>query len=192
MSYKIAIIYGSVRSSREGIKAAKFIERKVKEAGHKPTLIDPKEHKIPLLDKMYKEYSKGEAPTNLEKLHKVFKDSDGYIVVSAEYNHSPPPALLNLLDHFLEEYSFKPSAILSYSAGSFGGVRAATHLRDFLSELGMPSIPTSLAIGKIQSTIDSSGNSSDEKLNNRTKKFLSEFFWYVEALKLQREKGTPY
>jgi hypothetical protein len=31
-----------------------------------------------------------------------------------------PPALMNLLDHFLEEYFWRPSAIVCYSAGMFG------------------------------------------------------------------------
>ena len=38
-------------------------------------------------------------------------------------------ALKNTLDYFLEEYFFKPSAIISYSVGSFGGVSAGNHLQ---------------------------------------------------------------
>jgi NAD(P)H-dependent FMN reductase len=40
------------------------------------------------------------------------------------------------LDHFLEEYFWRPSAIVCYSAGQFGGVRAAMQLRMTLAELG--------------------------------------------------------
>jgi NAD(P)H-dependent FMN reductase len=35
----------------------------------------------------------------------------------------------NTLDYFLEEYYFKPSAIVSYSPGIFGGINAAQQLR---------------------------------------------------------------
>jgi NAD(P)H-dependent FMN reductase len=35
-------------------------------------------------------------------------------VVSGEYNHSIPPALSNLLDYFIEEYLWRPSAIVCY------------------------------------------------------------------------------
>ena len=52
-----------------------------------------------------------------------------FAIVSGEYNHGIPPGLKNLLDHFLEEYFFRPSAIVCYSAGQFGGVRAAMQLR---------------------------------------------------------------
>ena len=70
------------------------------------------------------------------------KAADAFIIVSGEYNHSIPPALSNLLDHFLEEYFWRPSAIVCYSGGSFGGVRAAVQLRAMLCELGTPSIPS--------------------------------------------------
>ena len=77
----------------------------------------------------------------LERLAGLIKAADAFIIVSGEYNHSIPPALSNLLDHFLEEYFWRPSAIVCYSAGAFGGVRAAMQLRAMLCELGTPSIP---------------------------------------------------
>ena len=111
---------------------------------------------------MYKEYEKGKAPAVLERLALLYRAADAFIVVSGEYNHSIPPALSNLLDHFLEEYFFRPSAIVCYSAGAFGGVRAAMQLRALLSELGMPSISSLFPIPKIQDTLDSTGAPLDK------------------------------
>ena len=76
------------------------------------------------------------------------------MIVSGEYNHSIPPALTNLLDHFLEECFWRPSAIACYSAGAFGGVRAAMQLRATLAELGMPSIPSIHPMPKVQDQFD--------------------------------------
>ena len=67
---------------------------------------------------MYKEYEKGQAPEVLERLATRIRAADAFIIVSGEYNHSIPPALSNLLDHFLEEYFWRPSAIVCYSAGT--------------------------------------------------------------------------
>src|SRR5690349_22660864 len=105
---------------------------------------------------MYKEY-KGDAPPVLERLAGLYKQADGFIIISGEYNHSIPPALKNLLDYFLEEYFWRPSGIVCYSAGQFGGVRAAMQLRMTLGELGMPSIPTLLAIPRIHQALDEEG-----------------------------------
>src|SRR5690348_12483507 len=111
------VMAGSVRSDRQGIKAARFVERGLRARGHEVSLVDPCALKLPLLDRMYKEYEKGNAPAVLEHLATLYRAADGFVVVSGEYNHSVPPALSNLLDHFLEEYYFRPSAIVCYSTG---------------------------------------------------------------------------
>jgi len=192
MSHTIAILYGSVRPARKGILAANYLKQQVEARGHKVHFIDPEEHQLPLLQKMYKEYDEGKAPDYLEKIASMLKEADGFIIVTGEYNHSIPPALKNLLDHFQKEYFFKPSAIASYSAGRFGGVRAAVHVRAILGELGMPSIPTMQSYPKVQSAFDDNNEPTEEYTEKSTNKFLDEFDWYVEALKNQRAKGKPY
>jgi NAD(P)H-dependent FMN reductase len=192
MSLNVAVIYGSVRKNRQGIKGAKFIINKCKERGYNATLIDPLEYELPFIDKMFKEYKENNAPKDLEKLAKIFKESDGYIVVSGEYNHSIPPALSNLMDYFLKEYFFKPSAIACYSGGNFGGVRAAMQLRAMLPEMGTPSIPSIFVMPRVGKSFDENGNPLEEAYNRRVSKFLDEFEWYAEALKKARESGVPY
>ena len=78
-----------------------------------------------------------------------------------EYNHTIPPALANLLDHFLEEYFYKPSAIVCYSVGAFGGVRAAIALRAMLGEtsgMSSSSIPSIFLIAKVQDAFREDGS----------------------------------
>src|SRR4030095_995922 len=103
----------------------------------------------PLLDRMYKEHAAGEAPEPLERLAALYRSVDGFLVVSAEYNHGIPPALKNLLDYFLEEYFWRPSGIVCYSAGGFGGVRAAMQLRMALGAPGMSGVPSLPALSHI-------------------------------------------
>ena len=112
MGLKVVLLVGSVRCDRQGIRAARFVERSLRARGHDVTLVDPVEAKLPLLDRMYKEYPKGSAPPQLEALATTYRAADAFVVISAEYNHSIPPALSNLLDHFLEEYFWRPSAIV--------------------------------------------------------------------------------
>jgi NAD(P)H-dependent FMN reductase len=114
------------------------------------------------------------------------------VIVSAEYNHSIPPALSNLLDHFLEEYFFKPSAIVCYSPGAFGGVRAAMQLRAMLGEMGMSSIPSILPFPKVHEALDADGKPASERTDKSTGRFLAELEWYAEALKAARARGVPY
>jgi NAD(P)H-dependent FMN reductase len=192
MPLELLVIYGSVRSARQGIKAARFIVEECRKRGHNATLIDPAEVRLPLLDRMYKEYSAGEAPENLERLANQIRGADAFIIVSGEYNHSIPPALSNLLDHFLEDYFWRPSAIVCYSGGAFGGVRAAMQLRAMLCELGTPSIPSILPVPRVQDAFDDEGRPRDEGYHARAARFLGELEWYANALKVARAGGVPY
>ncbi len=188
MKLNLLVIYGSVRTARQGIKAARFVANACRRRGHDVFLIDPEEFTLPLLDKMYKEYAPGEAPYVLQRMAERVKVADAFLIVSGEYNHSVPPALSNLLDHFLEEYFFKPSAIVCYSAGSFGGVRAAMALRPMLAELGMSSIPSVFPIPRVQDAFEEDGTSLDPAYEPRLATFLDELEWYARALKQAREQ----
>ncbi|WP_336487736.1 NADPH-dependent FMN reductase [Methylobacterium nigriterrae] len=186
------VILGTVRSDRQGIRAARFLAGQLEGRGHEAPLVDPEVLRLPLLDRMYKEYPAGQAPKVLEDLATLFRRADAFLIVSAEYNHSIPPALSNTLDHFLEEYSWRPSAICCYSAGQFGGVRAAMQLRAMLPELGMPSIPSLLPIPRIHKALDEAGKPAEERLAKAAGRFLDELAWYAEAMRAQRAAGTPY
>jgi NAD(P)H-dependent FMN reductase len=188
MQLDLVIFYGSARTARQGIKAARFIEQQCQARGHRTTLIEPLSHPLPLLDRMYKEYAAGEAPPVLQQIADAVTAADGYLIVSGEYNHTVPPGLSNLLDHFLEQYFFKPSGIVSYSAGPFGGVRAAMTLRAMLGELGTPSIPSTLPISHVHKAFDEAGRALDTAYEKRADRFLTEFEWYARAPKRAREQ----
>lgn len=187
---KIAVIVGSVRQDRQGIKVARWIEKKLKERKHVVYFIDPVKLDLPMLDRMYKEMT-NPSKKIIELRNKIY-DAEGYIPVTPEYNRSTSSALKNTVDHFLEEYFFKPSAIVSYSPGMFGGMIAAEQLRIIFAELGAPSIPSSFTIPRVNQVFNDDGKLLDYAYNRRIDKFLKEFEWYIEAFKNQREKGTPY
>jgi NAD(P)H-dependent FMN reductase len=188
----IPVIYGSVRAERQGIKAARFVISELQRRGYNSTLIDPMERKLPLLDRMYKEFAPGEAPPVMRELADLFKNADGFIIVSGEYNHGVPPALKNVLDHFLEEYYWRPAGIVSYSGGPFGGVRAAMQWRAILGEMGMVTIPSIQPFPRVQDAFTDNGEPTDVKTRERVGRFFDEFSWYVEALGERRLRGVPY
>ncbi|GJD50621.1 FMN-dependent NADPH-azoreductase [Methylobacterium crusticola] len=192
MALVIPVILGSVRQGRSGLRAARYVVAALRSRGHEAPLIDPAGLGLPLLERMYKEYPPGEAPEVLEQLAGLLRRADAFVVVSAEYNHSIPPALSNTLDHFLEEYFWRPSAIVCYSAGRYGGVRAAMQLRAMLAELGTPSIPSLLPIPEVEETLDEEGRPAQPWLDRQAGRFLDELTWYAEALGEKRRAGTPY
>ena len=192
MSLHTAILYGSVREARAGIRVVRYLTAALRRRGHTTAVIDAAEQRLPLLDRMYKEYEHGSAPTILEALAELYRGVDAFVIVSGEYNHGIPPALKNLLDHFLEEYLFRPSAIVCYSAGQFGGVRAAMQLRMTLAELGMSSIPSLLPIPRVQDAFTPAGDPTDPTCERHSERFFRELEWYAHALQQARANGVPY
>jgi NAD(P)H-dependent FMN reductase len=194
----VAVLLGSVRSERMGERAAKWVAAELEKRGHEAVLVDAAVLKLPMLDKMWKEIKK-DTSAKYVKLHeklaslaKLYARVDGFCVVSAEYNHSIPPGLTNLIDYFLEEYFFRPSAIVCYSATPFGGVRAAMQLRVLLAEVGMPTIPTLQAVPAIDKSLSEDGVALTQELAEKSGKFFDEFDWYMRAMKAERAKGLPY
>ena len=121
----------------------------------------------------------------------LYERADGFAIVCGEYNHSVPPGLTNLLDFFLEEYFYRPSAIVSYSSTPFGGVRSAMQLRALLAEVGMSSIPSIQPIPKVGEALSEDGVALTQELAERSDKFFAEFDWYMTALKAGLRLNDP-
>ena len=193
----IAVLQGSVRAERMGDRVAKWVLRQLEARGHEALLVDAAELELPLLDKMWKELkgSTGGAQAGLSEklkpLAELYERADGFAVVSAEYNHSVPPALTNLIDYFLEEYFYRPSAIVCYSATPFGGVRAAMQLRVLLAEAGMPTIPSLQPIPSVGHALSEDGIALTQELAEKSGKFFDEFEWYMAALQAGRRLKDP-
>jgi NAD(P)H-dependent FMN reductase len=95
---KIALIVGSVRRDRQGIKVARWMEEKWKDRDHTVFLIDPLELNLPLLDRMYKEMV--DPSEKMKSLRNKINDAEGYLAVTPEYNASTSGAMKNILDYF--------------------------------------------------------------------------------------------
>ena len=194
MTHRILVFYGSYRSDRMGIRLADFLVERLCGRGDDVALIDAREVGLPMLDRMYKEYPKGQAPERLEKLAGQIRDADGFVFVTGEYNWGIQPGLKNLTDHFLEEWFWRPAAIASYSAGRISGARAATAWHGTLSEMGMVVTSSTIAVGQITQALSTAGQPIGEggkALEHSFARFADDLAWWVEAAKMQRERKKP-
>jgi NAD(P)H-dependent FMN reductase len=194
MSNRILVFYGSYRSDRLGIRLAQFVVEGFRARGDDVELIDAKAVNLPMLDRMYKEYKKGEAPDVLEKLADKIRSADGFVFVTGEYNWGMQPGLKNLTDHFLEEWFWRPAAIASYSAGRFAGARAAVMWHGTLSEMGMVVVSSTISAGPITQTLDQDGKpigDGGKALAHAFPRFADDFTWWAEAAKAQRARKKP-
>lgn len=194
MAERILVFYGSYRSDRMGIRLADFIVRNLRERGTDAELIDAKAVGLPMLDRMHKEYPKGQAPAALEELAQKIIGADGFVFVTGEYNWGIQPGLKNLTDHFLEEWFWRPAAIASYSAGRFSGARAALAWHGTLSEMGMVVTSQTIAVGPIGQSLSETGEpigDGGKALARAFPRFADDLMWWVEAAKAQRARKPP-
>jgi len=199
----IALITGSTRTSGPptvlGPRVNTFIQTTLEDRGHTITHIDPKE--FTLLQKPAFAYAPAKAPQELQECQSILQQADAYVCVTPEYNHSPSPALMNVLNHFgSSTFSFKPSAIVTYSAGQWGGTRAGVALRTTLSELGALPVSAMIHIPKAQEVINrdgsivvtSEGNDDEERWQKYCSRTFSQLEWWAVAARNHREVVDPF
>ena len=95
-----------------GIRLANFVVSTLRSRGADAELIDAKAISLPMLDRMYKEFAPGTAPPAMEALATKIKAADAFVFVTGEYNWGMQPGLKNMTDHFLEEWFWRPAAIV--------------------------------------------------------------------------------
>jgi NAD(P)H-dependent FMN reductase len=194
MGHKILVFYGSYRSDRKGIRLADWLVAQFIARGDEAELIDAKAIGLPMLDRMYKEHPKGQAPEALETLAGKIKAADAFVFVTGEYNWGVQPGLKNLTDHFLEEFFWRPAAIASYSFGRLAGTRSSYAWHNTLNEMGMVVISSTLTVGNIQATLDEHGTPTGEggeALKHAFPRFADDLRWWTEAAKAQTSVRPP-
>lgn len=162
--------------------------------GEDVELIDAKAIGLPMLDRMLKEYDPGAAPAALESLGAKIRQADAFLFVVGEYNWGMQPGLKNLTDHFLEEWFWRPAAIVSYSAGRLSGARSNYAWHNTLSEMGMVVISSTLTVGPITETLNAASEpigTAGAALERAFPRFADDLAWWTEAAKVQRTKRAP-
>ena len=194
MSENVLVLYGSYREPRFGIRLANYVTSRLNARGVNAELIDAREVGLPILSRMYKEYPKGTAPDAMETLAKKIKAAPGFVFVSGEYNWGIQPGLKNLTDHFLEEWFWRPAAIIGYSLQRTGGARANYSWHGILNEMGMVVVSSSISIGPITEALDENGDpigASGKYLDNAFPRFADDLVWWMEAVAAQRMRAAP-
>ncbi len=202
---KFLVFLGTVRDStpprpaRLGLRVAKVcmacLDTRFNQ--HEIELIDALDYPLEPVFKPHFAYAKSKAPAELNTLAEKIASADGFIMLSPEYNHSMSPALANLLNHFGSSlFSYKPSAIVTYSAGQWGGMRAAVGMRTFLSELGCLPVSAMIHVPKAQEVFTEDGaTQTDEDQSSWFDYFsctFTQLAWWAQATKTHGETVNPH
>jgi len=142
---RIAVVAGSTRPGRHSRQVADWVlQRAGKRAGATFDLLDLADFNLPLLDEPMPPSRGNYQHEHTKRWAAAVNGFDGYLFVTAEYNHSVPGALKNALDFLYAEWNNKAAGFVSY--GSAGGIRAVEHLRLIAAELQMADVRAQVSL----------------------------------------------
>ena len=107
------------------------------------------------------------APAAPAAFRELVREADAVFFATPEYNSSVPGALKNALDWgsrplATNAFRNKPVAVISSSAGAFGGVWAAAELRKVLGAMGARVVEAELSVGHAHEKLDDRGELADD------------------------------
>jgi chromate reductase, NAD(P)H dehydrogenase (quinone) len=159
---KILIIPGPLRSGSRNVRLASVAMAELVEAGADVSLISLADFPLPIYDGDLE--ARSGVPVEAVKLKRLMGVHHGVLLVSPEYNSSPPPLLKNALDWVTRvrerdeppghAMRGRPFALASASTGRFGGARSLMMLRLMLSGCRVTVIPTQLSLSAADQAYD--------------------------------------
>ena len=116
-------------------------------------------------------------PPSVEALRRAVAEADAVVFATPEYNSSVPGALKNALDWAsrpmaTNAFRNKPVAVISSSAGAFGGVWAGAELRKVLAAMGARVTEAELAVAHAHEKFDEDGRLADDDVRQGLRESL--------------------
>ncbi|MCB1917442.1 MAG: NAD(P)H-dependent oxidoreductase [Rhodocyclaceae bacterium] len=138
---------------------------------------------------MYRVELDGDAkPAPVQALLQAIGSADALLIATPEFNYSIPGVLKNAIDWasrpaFDSVLRGRPSAILSASPSTLGGVRAQIHLRDILTGTLTPVYPSpDFLLASAHKAFDESGGFADAASADFLQGFLDGFVEWAASV----------
>lgn len=179
---RLGVIIASVRTGRGGTVVANWFAGEARALGQfDVAVIDLADYELPL---RFGDGTAGEPPADARSLAGALAESDAFVVVTPEYNHSYPAALKNAIDWHLKEWQAKPVGFVSYG-GISGGLRAVEHLRTVFAEVHAVTIRESVSFVNYWNQFDGEGRwpRDPESCDAAAKALLKQLAWWAQSLK---------
>ncbi|KAG4070365.1 hypothetical protein HA402_006507 [Bradysia odoriphaga] len=190
---KIVVFIGSVRNYRMADRVCSYVKAVIEKSGMEPVIIDPATLPFEILKTpLHFHRNPADAPQWLRDTNELIKEADGFVLLSPEYNYTLSPALTNMIDHFPpRSFRHKPTGIVTYSRGNYGGIASGLAALPFLLELGMVNIPTGVTIPTVHKAFSENGETNEEQIVRKVDQLVNELKWYAEALKDRKTLCSP-
>jgi NAD(P)H-dependent FMN reductase len=192
----ISVIVGSTREGRFSDRPAEWIFKQLmKTEGVDARLLDLRDYPMPFFDQPATPATPGRPPYNNEVVRKwtaAIAQSDGFVVVTAEYNYGASAVLKNAIDWVYPEWNRKAIGFVSYGAAE--GVRSVQQLRETAIELQLAPVRSSVYIPVATLWAHYRGGDVGAglaELEAPAGKLIGDLLWWTAALKTARAGAQP-
>jgi NAD(P)H-dependent FMN reductase len=179
---KIGIIMSTTRPGRFADIPANWLSNIAKERHDADfEIVDLRDYPMPFFEEKMPLHAAPAQNEVAQRWGKKIASLDGYIFVTAEYNHGIPAVLKNALDYLFLEIQRKPAAFLGY--GGTGAARAVGQLAQILATA---SLKHSVHIGmtEMMGMLREGKSMADYPyLDDFAKRMLDEIVWWANTLK---------
>jgi NAD(P)H-dependent FMN reductase len=187
----ISVIVGSTRKGRFSEKPARWILQHLKKReGVDARLLDLRDFPMPFFDQPVTPAMPGRPAFQHEVVQEwtaAIAQSDGFVVVTPEYNYGASAVLKNAIDWVYPEWNRKAVGFVSY--GSAMGARGVQQLRETAIELQLAPIRSSVHIPVATLWAHYQGGDVEAglaELEAPAKALIDDLPWWTAALKRAR------
>jgi len=174
---KLIAFAGSSRRASLNKQLVKIAASGAEGAGSEVTYIDLADYPMPLYDGDLE--ADGGYPENALKLKALFREADGFLIASPEYNSGYSALLKNTIDWIsrpatkdepsLVAFGGKYASIMAAAPGALGGLRGLYQLRELLMNMGVIVLPTMRAVNFAFKAFDDKGQLTDAETEKAVK-----------------------
>lgn len=186
---RIGIIIGTTRQGRFGDKPAQwFAALAAKRDDLEFEIVDLRDYPLPFFDEPRSPAWAPPANDVAQRWGRKMAELDGYVFITAEYNHGISGVLKNAIDYAYKEFNRKPASFVAY--GGTGGARAVEQLRLVCVEVQIAPLRNAVHIGivELMGMLQGGKTFADYPyLDNSVGPVLDEMSWWATALKTARE-----
>ena len=174
---KLIAFAGSTRRASLNKQLVKIAAKGAESAGADVTYIDLADYPMPLYDGDLE--ADGGYPENALKLKALFRQTDGFLIASPEYNSGYSAVLKNTIDWIsrpatkdeppLVGFDGKFASLMAAAPGALGGLRGLYQLRELLMNMGVMVLPKMRAVNFAFKAFDDDAQLTDPATESAVK-----------------------
>jgi NAD(P)H-dependent FMN reductase len=193
---KLQVVVGSTRPSRAADKVVPWVTRRAAlHEAFETEVIDLRDWPLPMFGEHMGSIGDPRDPSYsdpaVRQWNRKIAEADAYLVITPEYNHSVPGELKNAIDSVFVSFAFrnKPMAMVGYSGGIGGAIRAIEHLNEIAVEVEAAPLRSTVILPFVDKAFTEDGEPADPATEVSLQILLEDLAWWASALRNAREAG---